>query len=170
MARSVRDAALLLSAPVWIWGWQHGWDNILFQLHDRHKVTGVTLRYLGELLGTSMLLATPLLAIAMLIAWSLGWRRYGRQPEWQVVLVAIAMPVLLFGLVSLRSRVGGHWCGPALLLGVVPLVLVPLALTGVFPHLLLTFAILDPVLGFAAWYLLERERPPAPRSGRDGAS
>ena len=39
----------------------------------------------------------------------------------------------------------------------VPLVLVPLALSGVFPHLLLLFAVLDPVLGLIAWYLLNRE-------------
>ena len=40
----------------------------------------------------------------------------------------------------------------------VPLVLVPLAVAGVFPRLLLTFAILDPVLGLIAWYLLRREQ------------
>jgi hypothetical protein len=36
----------------------------------------------------------------------------------------------------------------------VPAVLVPLALAGVFPHLLLAFAILDPLLGIGAWRLL----------------
>jgi hypothetical protein len=41
----------------------------------------------------------------------------------------------------------------------VPLVLVPLALTGVFPHLLLSFAILDASLALGAWALLRRERP-----------
>ena len=39
----------------------------------------------------------------------------------------------------------------------VPLVLLPLGVSGVFPHLLLTFAILDPILGFIAWYLLTKE-------------
>ena len=38
----------------------------------------------------------------------------------------------------------------------VPLVLVPLAIAGVFPHLLLAFAVLDPVLGIGAWLLLSR--------------
>jgi hypothetical protein len=33
----------------------------------------------------------------------------------------------------------------------VPAVLVPLAIAGVFPHLLWTFAILDPALGIGAW-------------------
>jgi hypothetical protein len=40
----------------------------------------------------------------------------------------------------------------------VPLVLVPMAMAGVFPHLLFTFAILDPLLGLVAWYLLSQER------------
>lgn len=40
----------------------------------------------------------------------------------------------------------------------VPLVLVPIALSGVFPTFLFAFAILDPVLGLTAWYLLVRER------------
>ena len=38
-----------------------------------------------------------------------------------------------------------------------PLVLVPLALAGVFPHFLLTLAVLDPALGIGAWLLLSRE-------------
>lgn len=43
----------------------------------------------------------------------------------------------------------------------VPLVLVPLALMGVFPHLFLSFAILDASLAIGAWTLLRRERLPA---------
>lgn len=39
----------------------------------------------------------------------------------------------------------------------VPLVLIPLAIVGVFPHLMLTFAILDPVLAIGAWVLFLRE-------------
>lgn len=40
----------------------------------------------------------------------------------------------------------------------VPLILVPLAISGIFPHTLLTFSIIDPVLGGIAWYLLAREQ------------
>ena len=39
----------------------------------------------------------------------------------------------------------------------VPIVLVPLAIAGVFPHLLLTFAVLDPLLAIGAWVLLARK-------------
>jgi hypothetical protein len=39
----------------------------------------------------------------------------------------------------------------------VPLVLVPVALSGVFTHTFLMFGVLDPALAFIAWYLLSRE-------------
>ena len=39
----------------------------------------------------------------------------------------------------------------------VPLVLVPLVLAGVFPHLFLTFTIADVLLAIGAWALLARE-------------
>ena len=42
----------------------------------------------------------------------------------------------------------------------VPLVLVPLAIAGIFPHFLLAFAILDPTLGVGAWLLLRRSDHP----------
>ena len=40
----------------------------------------------------------------------------------------------------------------------VPLVLVPTAAAGVFPHTMLTFAVLDPVLALVTWRLLARDR------------
>jgi hypothetical protein len=39
----------------------------------------------------------------------------------------------------------------------VPLVLLPLAIAGVFPHLLVTFTIFDASLAIGAWVLLRRE-------------
>lgn len=39
----------------------------------------------------------------------------------------------------------------------VPAVLIPLAIAGVFPHLLVTLAILDPLLAVGAWVLLSRK-------------
>ena len=38
----------------------------------------------------------------------------------------------------------------------VPAVLVPVVIAGVFPHLLLTFAVLDPALAVGAWVFLAR--------------
>ena len=42
----------------------------------------------------------------------------------------------------------------------VPLVLVPLAIAGVFPHILLAVAVLDPTLALGAWLLLNRSDRP----------
>jgi hypothetical protein len=39
----------------------------------------------------------------------------------------------------------------------VPAVLIPLAIAGVFPHLLVTLAVLDPLLAIGAWVLLNRK-------------
>ncbi len=44
----------------------------------------------------------------------------------------------------------------------VPAVLVPLALDGVFPVVLAIFAVLDPIFALVAWALLVRAAPPAP--------
>jgi len=41
----------------------------------------------------------------------------------------------------------------------VPLVLVPTAAAGVFPHVMLAFAVLDPALALVAWFLLARTPP-----------
>jgi hypothetical protein len=49
----------------------------------------------------------------------------------------------------------------------VPLVLVPLAIAGVFPHFLLSFAVLDPTLGIGAWLLLSRSDHPRSYSAAD---
>jgi hypothetical protein len=46
----------------------------------------------------------------------------------------------------------------------VPLVLVPLAIAGVFPHFLLAFAVLDPTLAIGAWLLLSRSDRPGVHS------
>jgi hypothetical protein len=58
------------------------------------------------------------------------------------------------------GRSGVRQFGPASVLDrvvLIPLVLVPLVIAGVFPHVLGTFAILDPVLGIGAWVLHERQ-------------
>lgn len=69
--------------------------------------------------------------------------------------VAILGWLYIFG-----GRSGGRQVVAATVLDritIVPLVLVSLAMTGVFPHLLLTFAFVDPALALTAWYLMARE-------------
>jgi hypothetical protein len=74
----------------------------------------------------------------------------------------LGMAVAVIGwLYFFGGRSGGRQVVAASVLDritLVPLVLVPMVLAGVFPHTLATFAILDPVLGLVAWRLLSRER------------
>lgn len=116
--------SLALTGPVWIWGALHDWDNIAFQVAGRHgRGGGFFLQHLLEWVASNLVAATPFLLVAMALAlW--GARRL-RDPAWRVVAVAAAMPLLAFGLVSLRERVGAHWGAPGLVVGVVAVVLLP---------------------------------------------
>ena len=117
--------AAALTAPVWVWALAHGFDNIAFQLSGRHKGAGLSLRPLGEFAAANLLLVTPFLATAIVLAW---WRRRrGADATWTVMLVATAFPLLFFALVALRTKVGGHWGGPSWVLGMAILALTPLA-------------------------------------------
>ena len=82
----------------------------------------------------------------------------GREAE---LMRVIGMTVVIIGWFYLfGGRSGGRQVVAASVLDriiLVPLVLVPTAMAGVFPHLLLTLAILDPLLGLIAWYLLAKE-------------
>jgi hypothetical protein len=75
----------------------------------------------------------------------------------------VGMAVAVIGwLYFFGGRSGGRQVVAASVLDriiLVPLVLVPIALAGVFPHMLTAFAILDPTLGLIAWWLLSRENP-----------
>ena len=69
--------------------------------------------------------------------------------------VAVIGWLYLFG-----GRSGARQFGPASVLDrvvLVPAVLVPLVTTGIFPHTLGAFAILDPALGVGAWVLHNRK-------------
>lgn len=73
----------------------------------------------------------------------------------------IGMTVAIIGwFYYVGGRTGGRAFVAATVLDrlvLVPLVLVPAAISGVSPHLLLTFAVLDPLLALVAWRLLSSE-------------
>lgn len=72
----------------------------------------------------------------------------------------LGMTVAVIGwLYVFGGRSGGRNFGPASVLDrvvLVPLVLVPLVVSGIFPHTFGAFAILDPALGIGAWLLHRR--------------
>ena len=72
------------------------------------------------------------------------------------IAVAVIGWLYVFG-----GRSGARQFGPASVLDrvvLVPAVLAPLAIAGVFPHTLGAFAILDPSLGISAWVLHSRKK------------
>lgn len=74
---------------------------------------------------------------------------------------ALGMTVAVIGwLYVFGGRSGGRNFGPASVLDrviLVPAVLVPLVIAGIFPHTFVAFAILDPALGLGALILHNRK-------------
>jgi hypothetical protein len=73
----------------------------------------------------------------------------------------IGMTVMVIGWLYLfGGRSGSRQLGPASVLDrwiLVPVVLVPIAIAGVFPHVLLAFTLLDASLALGAWVLWRRQ-------------
>ena len=78
----------------------------------------------------------------------------------QGLMRALGLTVVVIGwLYFFGGRSGGEQVVAASVIDrliFVPLVLVPLAIAGVFPHLLLAFAFLDVALALGAWIILVR--------------
>jgi hypothetical protein len=102
---------------------------------------------------------------ALLLAWPGATQTFFMEPAFvgneEGLIRMIGMTVTVIGWLYLfGGRSGSRQFVAASVvdrLVFVPAVLVPLAIAGVFPHLLLTFAILDPLLAIGAWALLGRE-------------
>lgn len=80
--------------------------------------------------------------------------------EQGLIRVMGLMLVVIGWLYLFGGRSGASQIAPASVVDrviFVPLVLIPLAIAGVFPRFLVTFAILDPALAVGAWILLRRE-------------
>ncbi len=113
--------AFACTTPVWIWAMEHNWDNITFQLHDRHRPTGFTLKFLGEYLAANLAILSLPLVIAMVIAWWLALKR--PEPAWRVAVVSAVTPFAFFGFLALRSRMSPHWGVPGTVVAVAILVM-----------------------------------------------
>jgi len=134
--------SLLLTAPVWIWGSQHNWDNLLFQFTGRHSGMGESGRgvsnflslvgsdwdllggpkHLLEFIGANMGFASPFLFMAILMA--LWYSRGRKEIGWSVYRVATLTPLVFWSLLALKQRVGAHWGAPTLALGVVAVAMI----------------------------------------------
>jgi hypothetical protein len=101
---------------------------------------------------------------ALLIVWPGAVQTLLMDPDFvgheEALFRVVGMAVAVIGWLYLfGGRSGARQFGPASVLDrvvLVPVVLVPLVIAGVFPHTLGAFAILDPSLGIGAWVLHNR--------------
>ena len=105
--------AILLALPVVLWNAQHDWASFAKQFGRVAEGHGLTVVYLAELIGGSVALMSPVIAVLAV----LGLRRAARStvagdPP-AALLVAGMLPFLAYLLVhSLHDRVQANWMAP----------------------------------------------------------
>jgi 4-amino-4-deoxy-L-arabinose transferase-like glycosyltransferase len=109
--------SILIFSPVLFWNAQHDWASFAFHLVGRHGHDVAVLSQGATFLGSQLLAASPLLAVACVA----GLLRPGRiAPKLHRLIAWQALPVLLlFGLTSPFTQFKAHWIAPGwtLLLG-----------------------------------------------------
>jgi 4-amino-4-deoxy-L-arabinose transferase-like glycosyltransferase len=105
--------AVLLAFPVVLWNSQHDWASFAKQFGRVAEGHGPTLVYLAELIGGSVALMSPVIAVLA----ALGFRRASRSAvagdPAAALLVAGMLPFLAYLLVhSLHDRVQANWMAP----------------------------------------------------------
>ena len=108
---------------------------------------------------------------ALLLLWPAVVQKIFLDPDFvgneATLMRIIGLTVAVIGwLYIFGGRSGGRQIVAASILDrvvLVPLVLLPVVISGVFPHTLLMFAVLDPALALVAWRLLAREGSPPAR-------
>jgi len=120
--------ALLVFSPVIYWNWLHDWASFAFQTVDR--IQSEPEFGLPVLLGSCVLLLTPLGFYAGLSALGGGWRKRGKRAGRQSMgmsekhlfaLVFTGVPLLVFIAFSINHEPKLNWTGP-IWLAVLPLV------------------------------------------------
>jgi len=110
--------AILFFSPVLIWNWQNDWISFVFQTKRVVEDHGTGLRWLlDSILGQAALIG-PWIWIPMLLACAPAVRE-GREDSksWLILCVAF-VPIVLFTLVALWMKPGGHyhWQAPGYLM------------------------------------------------------
>jgi 4-amino-4-deoxy-L-arabinose transferase-like glycosyltransferase len=102
--------ALAVFAPVILWNAGHDWAGLLKQGGRVGAGGGLQFRFLPELLGGQIGLATPLLFVLFAVGtWSAAGAARRRSPA-AVLLVASLAPAILYFLIhALRDRVQANW-------------------------------------------------------------
>ena len=108
-------AAVLASPIVW-WNAQHDWASFAFQSTRRAEgMEHWRPRYLGVLIASQLLMATPYLFVVAIAALADGWRKRREalaDDRWLLLLASGAVPLAIFLAASLRSLVKMNWPAP----------------------------------------------------------
>lgn len=97
--------ALLVFLPNLSWNAAHGWTTVAFQF-GRLEGTHLTLRYIGEFVGSQAVLATPFVLALGLLSLTAA----SRQDESRALVAALMWPAIFYFLLhSLHDRVQGNW-------------------------------------------------------------
>lgn len=95
----------LVFLPNVLWNAQHGWATFGFQF-GRIAGNHITAKYLGELIGSQLVLATPFVLVLGLMGLGAASRR---EPE-RALIASLLWPSIAYFLVhALHDRVQGNW-------------------------------------------------------------
>ena len=100
--------ALPFAAINLYWNWGHCWANLMFNLYNRHGDAGFSWKT-PLLYGATLLYLLSPVALAQLARnRSLAAQRWG-QPVFRLFVLACALPLAMFALLSAVKLIGLHW-------------------------------------------------------------
>lgn len=104
--------AVAIFSPVLIWNAEHQWASFGYQTHRMLGQKFAT-RYVPELIGSQILLATPAIFALGYIGLVWGGRKDGGTESSKTLLTALILPIPAYFLVhALHERVQGNWPEP----------------------------------------------------------
>jgi 4-amino-4-deoxy-L-arabinose transferase-like glycosyltransferase len=104
--------AVVIFSPVIFWNADHQWVSFIKQI-GRARVEGMTLKYLGEMIPTQFVFATPSVFILGVFGlYALMRARAAHAAGATLVNISVWMIFLYFVWHSLHARVEANWLGP----------------------------------------------------------
>lgn len=103
--------AALVYSPNLYWNYTHHWTAFA---HSLGLGGGETIFTLHEFIGVQAVFLGPIIFVLALIGLYLAWKNARRGDSLSALLVWVSAPILiLFALLSLKSRIYGNWPAPA---------------------------------------------------------
>jgi len=104
--------AFAIFSPVILWNADHQWVSFIKQL-GRARVEGMTLKYLGEMIPTQFVFATPSVFILGVFGlYALARARAAHAAGATLINISVWMIFLYFVWHALHARVEANWLGP----------------------------------------------------------